>query len=143
MSCQAQSLQFSPGVYICKGKEGDLIKLWDFVKLGIIISTTLENCPWVPYLLGSIECTFLIHCCLDIIRVDKTSLDRDPDKRSELIPWQNQTCSPNPRIIIIRTIPLKKYLYTVKPLITNTSKELIKCRILHFLIMECCRYLVF
>ena len=35
------------------------------------------------------------------------------------------------------------YLYTVKPLITNTSKEFIKCRILHFLIMECCRYLVF
>ena len=33
--------------------------------------------------------------------------------------------------------------YTVKPLITNTSKEFIKCRILHFLIMECCRYLVF
>ena len=32
---------------------------------------------------------------------------------------------------------------TVKPLITNISKELIKCRILHFLIMECCRYLVF
>ena len=32
---------------------------------------------------------------------------------------------------------------TVKPLITNTSKEFIKCRILHFLIMECCRYLVF
>ena len=30
---------------------------------------------------------------------------------------------------------------TVKPLITNTSKEFIKCRILHFLIMECCRYL--
>ena len=33
--------------------------------------------------------------------------------------------------------------YTVKPFITNTSKEFIKCRILHFLIMECCRYLVF
>ena len=32
---------------------------------------------------------------------------------------------------------------TVKPLVTNTSKEFIKCRILHFLIMECCRYLVF
>ena len=32
---------------------------------------------------------------------------------------------------------------SVKPLITNTSKEFIKCRILHFLIMECCRYLVF
>ena len=32
---------------------------------------------------------------------------------------------------------------TVKPLITNTSKEFIKCRILHFLIMECCRYLVY
>ena len=32
---------------------------------------------------------------------------------------------------------------TVKPLIKNTSKEFIKCRILHFLIMECCRYLVF
>ena len=32
---------------------------------------------------------------------------------------------------------------TVKPLITNTSKELIKRLILHFLIMECCRYLVF
>ena len=31
---------------------------------------------------------------------------------------------------------------TVKPLIKNTSKEFIKCRILHFLIMECCRYLV-
>ena len=30
-----------------------------------------------------------------------------------------------------------------KPLITNTSKEFIKCRILHFLIMECCRCLVF
>ena len=27
-------------------------------------------------------------------------------------------------------------LCTVKPLITNTSKEFIKCRILHFLIME-------
>ena len=25
----------------------------------------------------------------------------------------------------------------------NTSKEFIKCRILHFLILECCRYLVF
>ena len=34
-------------------------------------------------------------------------------------------------------------IYTVKPLIKNTSKEFIKCRILHFLIMECCRYLVF
>jgi len=33
--------------------------------------------------------------------------------------------------------------YTVKPLITNTSKEFIKCRILHFLSMECCRYIVF
>ena len=32
---------------------------------------------------------------------------------------------------------------TVKPLIINTSKEFIKCRILHYLIMECCRYLVF
>ena len=32
---------------------------------------------------------------------------------------------------------------TVKPLITNTLKEFINCRILHFLIMECCRYLVF
>ena len=32
---------------------------------------------------------------------------------------------------------------SVKPLITNTTKEFIKCRILHFLIMECCRYLVF
>ena len=32
---------------------------------------------------------------------------------------------------------------TVKPLITNTSKEFIKCRILYFLIMECCRYLIF
>ncbi len=37
----------------------------------------------------------------------------------------------------------KSNFYTVKPLITNTSKEFIKCRILHFLIMECCRYLVF
>ena len=34
-------------------------------------------------------------------------------------------------------------LYTVKPLITNPSKEFIKCRILHFPILECCRYLVF
>ena len=33
--------------------------------------------------------------------------------------------------------------HTVKPLIKNTSKEFIKCRILQFLIMECCRYLVF
>ena len=85
--------------YTCKSKEEDLIKIWDFVKLGIIISTCLESLKivhefltswvpsWVPYLLGSIECTFLIHCCLDIIRVDKTSLDRDPDKRSEPIPW--------------------------------------------------------
>ena len=32
---------------------------------------------------------------------------------------------------------------TVIPLITNTLKEFIKCRILHFLKMECCRYLVF
>ena len=43
-------------------------------------------------------------------------------------------------------LELKKLNYvltTVKPLITNTSKEFIKCRILHFLIMECCRYLVF
>ena len=32
---------------------------------------------------------------------------------------------------------------TVKPLITNTSKEFIKCPILHFLIIECYRYLVF
>ena len=37
---------------------------------------------------------------------------------------------------------VKKY-NTVKPLVTNTSKEFIKCRILHFLIMECWRYLVF
>ena len=28
--------------------------------------------------------------------------------------------------------------FTVKPLIKNTSKEFIKCRILHFLIVECC-----
>jgi len=34
-------------------------------------------------------------------------------------------------------------LHTVKPLITNTLTEFIKCRILYFLIMECCRYLVF
>jgi len=27
-------------------------------------------------------------------------------------------------------------IHTVKPLIANTSKEFIKCRILHFLIME-------
>ena len=40
-------------------------------------------------------------------------------------------------------VNLLMYLHTVKPLITNTSKEFIKCRILHFLIMECCRYLVF
>ena len=33
--------------------------------------------------------------------------------------------------------------YTVKPLIKNTSKEYSKCRILHFLILECCRYIVF
>ena len=32
---------------------------------------------------------------------------------------------------------------TVKSYILKTSKVLIKCRILHFLIMECCRYLVF
>ena len=31
-------------------------------------------------------------------------------------------------------------LTTVKPLITNTSNEFIKCRILQFLIMESCRY---
>ena len=37
----------------------------------------------------------------------------------------------------------KNFTITVKPLITNTSKEFIKCRILHSLIMECCRYLVF
>ena len=37
----------------------------------------------------------------------------------------------------------KKKFDTVKPLITNKSKEFIKCRILYFLIMECCRYLVF
>ena len=40
-------------------------------------------------------------------------------------------------------IELKARTNTVKPLITNTSKEFIKCRILHFLIMECCRYCVF
>ena len=34
-------------------------------------------------------------------------------------------------------------ILTVKLLISHTSKEFIKCRILHFLIMECCRYLVF
>ena len=34
-------------------------------------------------------------------------------------------------------------LHTVKPLITNTSKEFIKCRILHFLIMECCSLRIF
>jgi len=28
-------------------------------------------------------------------------------------------------------------------LITNTSKEFIKCRVLHFLIMEYCKYIVF
>ena len=40
---------------------------------------------------------------------------------------------------------MNKYLQysTVKPLITSSSKEFIKCRILHFLIMEFCRYLVF
>ena len=32
---------------------------------------------------------------------------------------------------------------TVKPLITTTSKEFINRRILPFLLMECCRYLVF
>ena len=37
----------------------------------------------------------------------------------------------------------KKKFDTVKPLITNKSKEFIKCRILYFLIMECCRYLGF
>ena len=35
----------------------------------------------------------------------------------------------------------KFQIYTVKPLITNTPKEFIKCRILHFLIMECCRFM--
>ena len=47
-----------------------------------------------------------------------------------------------------QTLPVTPFKFdrgkgTVKPLITNTSKEFIKCRILHFLIMECCRYLVF
>ena len=27
--------------------------------------------------------------------------------------------------------------------LNNTSKEFIRCRILHFLIMECCRYFIF
>ena len=35
------------------------------------------------------------------------------------------------------------YFSTVKPLISHTSKEFFKCRSLHFLKMECCRYLVF
>jgi len=42
--------------YACKSKEEDLIKIWDFVKLGIIISTSLESLKivhefltsWVP-----------------------------------------------------------------------------------------------
>ena len=42
--------------YTCKSKEEDLIKIWDFVKLGIIISTCLESLKivhkfltsWVP-----------------------------------------------------------------------------------------------
>jgi len=37
---------------------------------------------------------------------------------------------------------IKLYFSTMKPLITNTSKEFIKCRILHFLIVDCCRYSV-
>ena len=43
--------------------------------------------------------------------------------------------------VIVNMICLK--LCTVKPLITNTSKEFIKCRILHFLIMECCMDIYF
>ena len=43
----------------------------------------------------------------------------------------------------INKFPVNKIDYTVKPFITNTSKEFLKCRLLHFLIMECCRYLVF
>ena len=51
-------------------------------------------------------------------------------------------------IFLMWTLLFSEYIYiyistTVKPLITNTSKEFIKCSILHFLIMECCRYLVF
>ena len=34
-------------------------------------------------------------------------------------------------------------IYTVKPLIKNTSKEFIKCRFLNLLIIECRKYLVF
>ena len=51
-------------------------------------------------------------------------------------------------VILISKKSLKNvslaFLSTVKPLTTNTSKEFVKCRrIVHFLIMECCRNLVF
>ena len=55
------------------------------------------------------------------------------------------SCTVYVPVIITDYVPIfsKVYVPTVKPLITNTSIEFIKCRILHFLIMECCRYLVF
>ena len=42
--------------------------------------------------------------------------------------------------ILSMSLKLEKYSETRN---NDTSKEFIKCRILHFLIMECCRYLVF
>ena len=44
---------------------------------------------------------------------------------------------------ILKIFKVAYTTHTVKPLIKNTSKEFIKCRILHFLMLECCRYLVF
>ena len=59
----------------------------------------------------------------------------------------------NPRILLIKSEKFVVLLYNVykENNVTieiysetlNTSKEFIKCRILHFLTMECCRYLVF
>ena len=45
---------------------------------------------------------------------------------------------------IVSNILQAKYVsVTVNPEILNTSEEFIKRHILHFLIMECCRYLFF
>ena len=45
---------------------------------------------------------------------------------------------------ILKIFKVAYTTHSVKPLIKNTSKEFIKCRILiHFLMLECCRYLVF
>ena len=62
-------------------------------------------------------------------------------KNSRILSLKNDRTSF--KTFVSRTFFPGDFFSTVKPLIKKTSKEFIKCRILHFLIMECCRYLVF